>query len=125
MENTHTLQLGGKSETLLFDLGALEIISDITGEDAFKFVIRTDAKGLIEDASRVIYAGLKCYAEYKDQDFVSTVDDVKKLTLRLKISTITEVLQVFQRSYFTDASGEGGADTQQVNVAGFKKSRAR
>ena len=113
IRNSMVIDLGGQEQRLLFDLGTLDNITEITGIDAFAFQVRfNSAKEMIEDVSTVVYAGLLSNSESKNEQLPVDREQVKKWVRRLTMPQLKDVVKTFQSAFVTDASPEGGEDTQ-------------
>jgi hypothetical protein len=112
-KNYINLDLGGEKRGIKFSMGTLEHLESITGEDPYKFAIRTDnVKDFLRDATIVIYAGLLSNSDAKREEPQYTKEDVSTWVRDLGFSEIMSILQVYQKAYSSTASQEGGTDTQ-------------
>lgn len=113
-KNYIRMELGGQERGLKFNLRALKIIKEVSGDDPFAFFIGGDLEAQIKQISAIMYAGLVSNAASKKQEPDFTYDDCVFWTEDLDLEDAKKVIAAFGEAYKSDASGEGSADTQQA-----------
>lgn len=127
MNNTITLSLGGRHRDMLFNLGTLATIGQVTGTDPFKFNIQLqDFAKFLDEIGTVVYAGLlSSYRKVrKEPDF--TIDDCMAWVAEIEdMGEAIKILNAFTSAY--KVSGEGNKDTQPGgrNLGGAAKNGSR
>mgnify|MGYP001140213881 CR=1 FL=1 len=113
-KNYLSLELGGKERILKFNLRALKILKEQSGDDPFAFTLAGDLDEQFKKLSWILYAGLLSNAISQKQEPDFTIADCLYWAEEFDMSEATALAKAFGDAYKSDdASGEGSADTQQ------------
>lgn len=119
-KNYITLELGGISRGLKFNIGTLKYLKDVTGIDPMEYKVETNTFAeLLPYATNILHAALlsNCLSKKEQPDF--TAADVQGWVDDLSVSDLTEVILKYNEIFVSpkaQANGEVGKDTQLVNV---------
>lgn len=120
LKNYLSLELGGKTRGLKFNIGTLKCLKDVAGVDPLDFKAESDKlSDLLPYAEKILHAALlsNCLSKKEDPDF--TTEDVTEWVNELDIPTVTDIIGRYNGIFSTpksQANGEVGADTQFINV---------
>jgi hypothetical protein len=118
-----SLDIGDKKLGLKYNMGALETIVELTGNDDLGVLVT-------KDLCVNIYAGMIGNAISKDEEPDFTLDTVKKMVKKWdfdEAKRVSEIVTAFIIGAYPQASGEGSSNTQPeaLDVAGNANDRAR
>jgi hypothetical protein len=119
-KNYISLQLGGTSRGLKFNIGTLRCIKDVASIDPLSFKAESEnLNDLLVYAEKIMHAALlsNCLSKKEPADF--TAEDVAFWFNDLDMPTITEIINAYNGIFSTgqpSANGEVGKDTQPVVV---------
>ncbi len=117
-KNTLQLEIGGKTVKIRFNMGAMEHLGQIIGQDP---ISATKAPGNVftsefENLKNMVYAGMLGECDHNDATPDFTENDVISIVRKMDKEQAAEVTAVFERSYAgkksDTASKEGSQDTQ-------------
>lgn len=120
LKNYLSLELGGKTRGLKFNIGTLKCLKDVAGIDPLDFKAESDKlSDLLPYAEKILHAALlsNCLSKKEDPDFSAA--DVAEWMDELDIPTVTDIITRYNSIFATPksaANGEVGKDTQLVNV---------
>jgi hypothetical protein len=119
-KNYLSLELGGISRGLKFNVGTLKCLKDVTGLDPTEFKAEsTQFSDIIPYAEKILHAALlsNCLSKREPADF--TAEDVSYWINDLDVPTITMVINMYNGIFTVptpSANGEVGKDTQPAIV---------
>lgn len=120
VKNYLSLELGGKTRGLKFNIGTLKCMKEISGDDPLELKAEgSDLFSLLPFAERVLHAALlaNCLSKKEAADF--TADDVAEWMNELDVPTITDIVNLYTGIFTvpkSSANGEVSKDTQPVIV---------
>ncbi len=125
INQTITLNLGGKERTLLFGVnGYYSYIKESTKQDPFDWLLSFDKKReestsdlitvIVDDVVVLVYAGINCYLDSLDQDNIP-FEKVRKWCNAISPETSAEVFKVAFGTMSSDKPGELTPQAAQEN----------
>jgi hypothetical protein len=120
LKNYLSLELGGKSRGLKFNIGTLKCLKEVAGIDPLDFKAESESlSDLLPYAEKIMHAALlsNCLIKKEAPDF--TAADVSDWFIDLDIPIITDIINRYNEIFRTSTpsvNGEVGKDTQPVIV---------
>lgn len=119
-KNYLSVELGGVSRGLKFNVGTLKCLQDIIGSDPLQYKVASESfNDILPYAVNVVHAALlsNCLSKKTDPDF--TAEDVKAWVDDLSVGDLEVIINHYNSIFLVpkpSVNGEVGKDTQTVNV---------